>query len=206
MALRLDPATSNVSNEVIAGYAVEADRAQRDIDEATGRKRSVLKRAKAEGVKTRVLLAAIKMKRQDPDEVALEMRDSIRYVNIITPGVRLTQAELFTGEDATRPLNVKVQAEVQAWQAEAGGYADGKQGGHLNDSPHQVGTEARVHYERGWLRGQAVIANEMAPNAKKADPSRTKRRGGAVAVANVTEDEQMSGDDMFNGTGPVGNA
>ena len=70
MALRLDPAVSNISDEVIASYAIEADRAQRDIDEATGRKRSVLKRAKSDGIKTRLLLAAIKMKRQDPDEVA----------------------------------------------------------------------------------------------------------------------------------------
>ena len=178
MALRLDPAVSNVSDEVIASYAVEADRAQRDIDEATGRKRSVLKRAKSDGIKTRVLLAAIKMKKQDPDEVALEMRDSIRYANIIAPGVRLTQAELFSASDAPTALNAKTQGKVQDWDAEQRGYESGLNGGTMDDCVFAPGTEGRVHFQQGFVRGQTVIADRMGENAKKADPSRTKRRGG----------------------------
>ena len=194
MALRLDPAVSNVSNEVIASYAIEVDRAQRDIDEASGRKRAVLKQAKSDGIKTKVLLAAIRMKKQDPDEVASEMRDAIRYANIIAPGVRLTQAELFSASDAPTALNAKTQGRVQDWDAEQRGYESGLNGGTMEDCVFAPGTEGRVHFQHGYVRGQTVIAERMGETAKTADPSRTKRRGGN-GLHVVPDQKELDGTD-----------
>mgnify|MGYP000046402635 CR=1 FL=1 len=193
MAPRLDPNVSNVSNEVIASFAIEADQAQRDIDEASGRKRAILKRAKGQGVKTDIILAVLAMKKQDEADVLARMRDTLRYAAIIVPNVKLSQADLFDTLD-TKPLNARSRADVQEWEAERKGYECGLIGGSMGDCVYAPGTEARVHFERGFVRGQTVIADRMGENAKKADPSRTKRRG-ANGLHAVPDQEELDGTD-----------
>lgn len=183
MAERLEGKSgSNVSNEVIASFALEADRAQREIDEASGRKRSVLKRAKAAGVNTKALLEALRMKRDDEDRAKLDMRDTIRYTGVIAPSVKLTQTDLFDSLD-TRPLNDRMQAQVLEWEAEQNGYAVGLNGGGREECPFDATTPNCLAWYRGWERGQRVIAERMDENAKKADGRLTKRRGGRDKAA-----------------------
>lgn len=176
MAPRLDPApSSNVSNEVIASYDVELSRAQRDIDEANGRKRAILARAKKSGIKTKTLLAAQRLRQNDNGTANMEMRDLLRYVRIVAPGIDFTQGSLFDGLD-DRPLNTKAQGAVLDWQAEQEGYVAGLNGGALDDSPFPEGSEAHMHYHTGFSRGQRVIAERMGDNARQADAGLTKRR------------------------------
>lgn len=191
MADRLDqPAPGNVSNEVIAGFAIEADRAQRAIDEASGKKRAILKRAKAAGVDCDALLAALRAKKRDPDEVRIALRNALRYSGILAPGAKLTQDDLFGLDE--RPLNNKVRGEMGAWDADQAGYEAGKAGGQLDDSPYPAGSEAQAHYHTGWSRGQAVIAERMGEHARKADTGRTKRRGKAAAANDGGDEEDQT--------------
>lgn len=191
MAPRMDTTPpSNVSSEVIAGYAIEYDRAQREKDEAVGRARAILKRAKSAGVKTKLLIAALAQKKQDPDELRIEMRDSIRYCNIIVPLAKLTQADLFN--DAERPLNSKTQAQMQTWEAEQKGYDCGLIGGTMDDAVFAPGTPAYAAFQTGFTRGQTVIAERMGENSKQADSGLKKRRGKKAAAADDSEQEAGS--------------
>ena len=206
MAPRLENAPSNVTAESIARFAIEADQAQREIDEATGRKRSVLKRAKGAGVNTRALLAALVMKREDEDRATLEVRDTIRYAQIIAPAVKLSQADLFT--DEMRPLKPKIRAEVDAWDAELEGYNNGLNGGSMDDARFPQGTPHHSLFFKGFMRGQAVIAARMGPDEKKADASLVKNRTGKMAAAaddagDMPPPEQT---DLEDHTGTHGNA
>ena len=206
MAARLDPQESNVSNEAIAAIAIEVDQAQREIDEATGRKRSILKRAKSQGIKNDILLSVIAMKKQDEIDVQAKLRDTLRYARVIVPHIKLTQADLFGGLDE-RPLNAKTQGAVKDWEAEQKGYENGMAGGTMDDCVYAPGTEARVHYQRGYVRGQTVIADRMGDNAKKADPSLVKRRGGKKAAAGDDTEQAADPDNPpFAGGTVFGNA
>lgn len=187
MAPRLDASTqSNTSNEVIVGFALEVARAKRDKDEATGRERAILKRAKAAGVDNEQMLQALQMRKVDAEDVVKKMQTQIRYLNIIHGGVTLTQADLFGVEQ--RPLNKKATGAVQAWEAEERGYDCGLNGGGIEDAVYAPGTEAHANFARGFERGQTVIAERMGDNSKKADMSLTKRRGKKAAAADDSED------------------
>lgn len=180
MAPRLSAVgSSNVSNELIASFDVEVSRAQREIDEATGRKRAILARAKKSGIKTKALLAAQRLRKDDSETANMELRDLLRYAGVIAPGIEFSQASLFDGMD-DRPLNAKVQGQVQDWDAEQAGYDAGLNGGALEDSPFPAGSEAQTHYHTGYTRGQRVIAERMGDNARQADAGLTKRRGRAA--------------------------
>lgn len=192
MAPRLETAKSNVTNEAIAQFAIEADQAQREIDEATGRKRAVLKRAKGAGVNTKALLSALGMKREDEEMVRLQMRDTIRYAQIVVPAVKLNQDDLFGGIE-TRALKPKVQAQVLAWDAEQEGYNAGLTGGDRADSRYPEGTPGATQFFKGFIRGQAVIAARMGPDEKKASTSLSKNRDGRMAAAGEAGDEQNDG-------------
>lgn len=192
MAERLDTTPpSNVSNEAIAQFAIEAGTAQREIDEATGRKRAVLKRAKAAGVDTKALLAALALKRRDPDDVLTEQRNIIRYAGIIAPHLPMSQAELFEGLDQ-RPLADKAARQMQEWDADERGYAAGLNGGSMDDCPAAPGTPVYVRFHAGFMRGQAVIAERMGDNAKPANTRAAKRRGRAAAAADDDEDPRQT--------------
>ena len=182
MAPRLEAAKSNVTNEAIAQFAIEADQAQREIDEASGRKRAVLKRAKGAGVNTKALLTALGMKRDDEERVRLDMRDTIRYAHIVAPAVKMSQDDLFGGFE-TRALKPKVQAQVQAWEAEQEGYTAGLNGGDRSDSRFPEGSPGSAQFFKGFLRGQSVIAARMGPDEKKASASLVKNRDGKMAAA-----------------------
>lgn len=197
MADRLEQAPgSNVSNEAIAQFAIEAGKAQREIDEATGRKRAVLKRAKAAGVDTKALLAALALKKLDPDVVLQQQRDLIRYVGIIAPYVPMTQAELFQGLD-TAPLAERAAQDMTTWEAEERGYNAGIAGGGMDDCPFEPGTPAYVAFHEGFIRGQSVIAERMGPaGATQARTSRTKRRSGRDKAAGADTDDDPRQTDL----------
>lgn len=177
MAERLDPKPrSNVSNEVIAAGGMELDRAQRDIDEATGRKRAILKRLSGSGIKTKPLLAALALRKKDEDSALSDMRDMLRYVHIVAPGIDMSQASLFDDLDV-RPLGSATQSEVDCWNAHLAGYEAATEGTGLDDANYEAGSDAQARFHEGYDRGARIAADKMEPNAKQADASRTKKRG-----------------------------
>lgn len=178
MADRLNPtALPNVSNELIASFAMEADLAQRDIDEAASRKRAVLKRASRAGVRTKTLLAALALRKGDPDEALAELRDLLRYTTVLAPGINFSQTSLFDALD-TRPLNEAVQAELLIWDADREGWDCGLAGGSPDDATYAPGSPAANAFIVGFHRGERAAAEKLGENAKQADASRTKPRRG----------------------------
>lgn len=179
MADRLNPpALPNVSNELIASFAMEADLAQRDIDEASSRKRSVLRRASRAGVRTKVLLAALSFRKGDPDDAVAELRDLLRYVNVLAPSINFSQSSLFDALDI-RPLNEAAQLEIEGWNAHLAGYDAGVAGEGLDDAPYEPHSAAHDRYHEGYDRGSRIGAERLEPGTTMADPDRVKpkRRG-----------------------------
>lgn len=192
MAERLEGRKSNVSNELIASFAIECEQAQREIDEASGKKRAVLKRAKASGLNTKALLAAISIKKQDDDTTKTEERDRLRYAAIIVPGGPWKQEELFADLDL-RPLNRKAQAAQTDWEMEMTGYQAGRDGHDKSANPHHAGTPGFVKWQAGWQRGQLHLANTSDPesNSKVADIGKAKRRSGRDKAAEPEEQTDL---------------
>lgn len=184
MARRLDeePRKSNVSNELIASFGIEVEQAQREIDEATGRKRSVLKRAKESGLNTKQLLAAISLKKQDADTMIQDERDRLRYARVIAPAGPWTQEDLFGGLDL-KPLSRKAQSAQNEWEWEREGYRAGLDGRDKSDNPHVQGAPAHVKWLAGWQRGQLQLATSGDDGGKVASLARRKPRTGKDAAA-----------------------
>lgn len=188
MAPRLHTKDSNVSAELVAAYGIEVGKARRELDEASGRHRAVLKRAKAAGVDTKTLIEVLGMKRQDEDAVRLDMRTRLRYAAILAPGIPLKQSDLFDNLPS-KPLNQKAAGAQLEWEAEQKGYDTGLNGGGLEDAVYAKGTPAFVAFARGYERGQAVIAERMGENSKQADSRLTKRRGKMAAAGDDSNDD-----------------
>lgn len=144
---------------------------------------SVLKKAKAAGCSTKVLMKVIRAAR-DPDAAAMELRAELRYRKWIGLAIG-TQGSIFDedgGEDQTDDhLTDTDRTEEIIFQAGESGYKQGRLGSDRTGSnTFPPGTEANVAFDKGYLNGMAAIAAEMGPNTKKIDP---KRGAGAMAAA-----------------------
>ena len=168
-------ALPNVSNELIASFAMEADLAQRDIDEASGRKRAVLKRASRVGIRTKTLLAALSLRKGDPDEALAEFRDLLRYATVVAPQIDLSQGSLFDALDIG-PLNETTQNEVECWNAHLLGYDAGIAGDAMDDTAYETGSEAHSRYHEGYSRGSQLSAERRPDGTTTEDASGAKAR------------------------------
>ena len=177
-------AQSNVPNETWLQFIREAGATKRDIEEASGRHRSVMKRAKAAGCNPKILALAIAAKRQDSAVVLSEVRDTVRVLNLV--GVEMTQVDLFGSW--TPEVSEKEADAFDQHTAEDFGYRSGKAGQDRAANPNEPGTPFHVAWDAGWIRGQAVIAEQMGPDkkqvtARKERPARTAATGSAPKAA-----------------------
>jgi ribosome modulation factor len=155
-----DMPPSNVTNDTIREYVRELMTAQRGIDEATGRKRAILKRAKAAGCNLDGLSTAAAAKRQDPAEVIERERQRVRYLAAVDITVFTTQAELFHDAPISGDTD-ESKREMDEFHIEDAGYAAGKDGASHTLCPYHVGSEKQALWMRGYHRGQQVIAAKM---------------------------------------------
>lgn len=183
----LDNAGSNTaSNDAAADWMRQLRQQKRKCDEENGVLRNIVKRAKADGQNTKSMLNAIKATKLDPDVVAADLRDQIRYMAIIH--IPLTQAELFDGWDGT--VTEKTAREDDLWDADDKGYHAGRHGVPISDAPYEAGTERHVHWMVAWKKGQAAIARELGPDVTQASTERArpgrKARQPRLAMTNDT--------------------
>jgi hypothetical protein len=139
-------------------------RSQRRVcDEENGVLRALVKRAKVEGVNTSALIALVRATKRDPDAVTADLRDFIRYANILK--MPLKQADLFDGWHVA--LTPSSRAADDLWEAGDLGYKNGRHGHPLTDSPYPPGTPLHDAYIAYWQKGQAAIARELGERGEQ---------------------------------------
>lgn len=161
---------TNVPNETWLQFVREASATKREIDEASGRHRSVMKRAKAAGCNPKVIALAITSKKQDPAVVASEIRDTVRVMNLV--GVELTPGNLFGTWEPS--VTEKAAEEFDLHTSEERGYAAGKGGQDRAGNPFEAGSPFHQSWDNGWIRGQKFIADSMGPDKVQANASRKR--------------------------------
>jgi hypothetical protein len=163
------PAVDNVSGDTISDWMRQYSSQKRKCDEENGVLRALVKRAKSDGINAKEMIAAVAAGKLDPDEVARDLRDRLRYMSLRR--IPLDRDSLFAwSADVTQ----KTQAEDDTWAAEDAGYQAGRHGVPAADSPFAPGTELSVRWLEFWHKGQAAIARELGQHAEVA--STAKRR------------------------------
>lgn len=180
--------SSNVANETWLEFIREASATKRGIEEASGRHRAVLKRAKAAGCNPAIIAAAIAAKRKDHAVVMGEVRDSVRVFNLV--GITIAQTDLFGGW--APEVTEKAAADHDMFTAEERGYDAGKAGQDRHGNPFTAGSPFFQEWDSGWVKGQAAIAERMAPGASQADASR-KRPDRAAKEATAPKAAERTG-------------
>ena len=159
-------AKSNLTPEAYLEYARAVQQSYTALQTAQSEHQTNVKRAKNGGVDTKAMLAVMKLRRQDPEDVALFERNRARYA--AWEGVKIGfQAEMFGATDDQHPTD-KAAAEFAAHRAYDDGYFEGRSGALRGSNPHEPASEVYARWDTGWLAGQATIADEMGESAKKA--------------------------------------
>jgi ribosome modulation factor len=168
----LDQTGSNTaSNDSAADWMRQYRVQKRRCDEENGVLRNIVKRAKADGMNTTAMIAAVKATKLEPEVVSADLRDQIRYMGIIH--LPMTQASLFEGIDFE--VNSSTEHKDDLWTAEDAGYRAGRHGQRIEDCPYQTGTELHVHWVQEWHKGQAAIARELGPDVKVASANKKRK-------------------------------
>lgn len=179
--------SSAVSNDACSDWIRQYRSQKRRCDEEQGVLRNIIKRAKSDGINARAMIAAVNATKQDPEVIAADLRDQIRYMGLIH--LPVSQGQLFEGWDDA--VTAKTQHEDDLWDAEDAGYRAGRHGVPSEESPYAVGTELHVHWLSEWHKGQASIARELGENVKRASSARerpAREQPGLHVVQN--DDEQ----------------
>ncbi len=158
---------SNVSHETWVEYSKLLNASLRELEEASGAHRAVVKKAKAAGVNPNAILAALRAKRKEETVIAQELRDYVRalHVNRVT----ISANDVYGGWETPAPT-----PEDDAYDAEQRGYQAGTGNGLREDNPFAAGSEQHAEWDRGWRKGQEALAKQLGDNAKAANPSRKR--------------------------------
>lgn len=151
--------TEAEQNEIIARNAVILTDLYSGLDESMvasqewrGKISAAKKVAKKDGCDVDAIVAAIKLKRRDPDEVIAEHRNMVRVL-------KLLDSPLGTQFDFFKDVDVKDTVD-----ARTAGKAAGKNGENADNNPHPQGTEQHAQWREGWGEGQAALAEKMGSN------------------------------------------
>lgn len=164
------------SDEVCADYLRQVRTQKRKCDEANGVLRSILKRAKADGIDTKALNGAIAKTKQEPDVVAASMAAEIRYLGILRVAT-ITPDALFAGYqiDYEAPRSA---ADLE-WEAGEAGYQAGRHATPIDECPYEPGSPHHVTWRKSWHDGQAANAEVLGDNAKQASTSKARPKRAA---------------------------
>lgn len=178
MAQLLSTPASNLTPDTFVGLWIELRNGRRELDEANARYRAIRKRMEKAGVNLKGLALAEQFANLEQDEADIRLREAIRYSQWakLPLGAQPTLfADLTAQADAP---GIKASHELSLAEVEEQGYAYGKRGEDRSENPHDLGTELAHAWDAGYLRGQALIAQEMAR------PKKPRASRGAVAARN----------------------
>lgn len=182
-------ASDPIPNEVILHYTHELSRTKRAVDEASSAHRTMVKRAKADGVPSDAILESIAMSRLDPVDRLRKLGDRIRVEAIRYPESAEALTDLFGSMDVS--VNEKARMTDTLFDAEVRGYTAGKYAVPVDDNPYEAGTEMHSVWRTFWGRGQAANVANMGKGEKAADASRKKPTG--KKAANGAREPELPG-------------
>jgi len=160
------------SNDVVAEF-IRAYRTQkRVVSSENGALRNIVRLGKRDGIDTKAAIRTANALQQDPEEVRVEMRHTIHYMNIAS--LPVSQIDLFAGWQPD--VTDKTKTATDLWDVEEAGYQAGRHGGKIDDNPYPPGSEFFVHWREWWHKGQAAIARELGPDVTPAPSVRSRGR------------------------------
>lgn len=165
-------AASNLPPHIFLEHYRECVRLKRDVEQAQGRYRSAVKRAKASGVDQAALIQAMSLVKQDTSAVELHFRNVGRYLAWLESPIG-TQGALFGVSDDQRPTE-QAAGEHREWAASEAGYEAGKAGSDIAENPFPAGSPHASKWIEGWHSGQAYLAEQLGPDGKKAKGRKRK--------------------------------
>ena len=166
----LDISGSNTAaNDIAAEWMRKYRQQKRLCEEANGVLRNVVKRAKADGVNTKAMIETVKATKLDPEDVARDLKDQMRYMQIVR--IPITAEDLLAGWDAE--VSSRQQREDDLWDADDKGYRAGRAGADISEMPYDD-PEMEQHWRDAWHKGQAAIARELGPDTKQGDASKQR--------------------------------
>lgn len=163
------PKPEGLDPKIIAFHASQIDQAKERLNTANGEYRAVVKKAKAAGCKTSVLLEVLREKKQDLDQVNIDLKDKLYYRDIL--GMPVDQKYLF----GSPKVSAEVREQVTIQDAEAAGFIAGKSGADRGDNRHPAGSAMFAAWDRGYLKGQEVIAKQMGPKGTVASTRKARQ-------------------------------
>jgi predicted DNA-binding ribbon-helix-helix protein/ribosome modulation factor len=175
MAKPLVSKASNVSDSTLQKHIRAISSLKTTLDSAQGEYRSALKAAKAEGVKTAMLIAALAAKRRDADDVTSDLRDYVRYLALLNMPVH--QMDLFASAGAEfEEIEPAADDEHRQWQAHEDGVEAGARGNDQRTNPFEAGTFSHQAWMDGWMKGQESLLPKAG--VKKASTRRNRNAAG----------------------------
>jgi ribosome modulation factor len=181
------PGSNTLSPDEKADLIREYRKQKRECESANGVLRNLLKRAKAAGMETKEMIAAVAATKIDPEEVVASLRTRIEYMGILR--IDIPRDSLFDGIDID--VTAKTVHADDLWTAEDKGYRAGRNGVPIDDNPYHQANQSELFaaWARDWAKGQASIAHEMGPQTKaaSADRSRPARAEGQPGLGIVPD-------------------
>lgn len=171
----MSDAIANLQGDAFLRHFHEVRDLKREHKEIGMRLARAKKAAKSDGVDLDALAALEKLVKLDDDEAALQMRNTMRYLRFLGKPLG-TQLDWIDAVAATPQPNDKSANEHRVWQAEQDGYAAGRAGRGRDDNPYDAGAETFVAFDKGYTRGQKVLADKLGENAKAAEPRRSRKQ------------------------------
>jgi hypothetical protein len=173
------PAVSNLTPETYLEYRRRVGVTMTALLEAQSMHQAECKRAKSAGIDTKAMLAVIRMRKQDPEEVAMHERNKLRYAG--WEGMaHAQQIPLFGATDDQHPTE-KAAREFALHRVEDDGRFAGRDGTKRDQNPNDPGSEAHSRWDTGWMATQAEFAAVLGENATKAGTQRKRRDPGEAS-------------------------
>jgi ribosome modulation factor len=180
---------SNVTDDVILLHSRAIANARTALDSANGVYRAAVKAAKADGIDTAELLAALKVKKGDPDMADLSLRNHIRYRKLLSVPVKWAADGQGEWDMEALDPETDVSDEAQREQDDFDAFGDGKKAGlesfSMTTCPHPAGSEDHQTWMLGWQEGQTQLLKGKAPAAEAAPARRGRKTKGIDAKPGI---------------------
>lgn len=145
--------TRTAEIETVLSYYRAWQEEHDNVDDAKALEKSLVAKAAASGVHVKALKQAHKVVKMGPRDGKTYLDAVLLYVDAISGGM-MQQEEMFANSDQ---IDDEVRAVQREWltdrEAEAAGYAAGKNGEPVDNNAHQQGTSPHDKWARGWADG-----------------------------------------------------
>lgn len=141
------------------------------------------RRAKSAGINIDQLKAALKAKKLDVEQVAMNVRDFAQY--LLWLDVRIGTQASFLG--ATPPPEEGVQ-KIRVQDAEQAGYEAGTKGHEISACPYKPGEELHAAWVRGLHKGVAFMEGRGGDAPPRVEEVAARGRGSRGKAAKATKE------------------